>query len=79
MREGFSRKDDAFPLRMTTEPLKNAGPAEGQVIRKPDALLDEYYHNRGWDKNGNPTPVKLRELGLEEVIKDIESGEYGNG
>ncbi len=71
VREGFSRKDDVFPSRITTEPLKNAGPSEGQVIRKPDALLDEYYHNRGWDENGIPTPQKLRELGLEGVIKDI--------
>ena len=58
-------------MRITTEPLKNAGPAEGQIIRKPDALLDEYYRHRGWDENGVPTPKKLTELGLEGVIKDI--------
>jgi aldehyde:ferredoxin oxidoreductase len=72
LREGFSRKDDAFPSRMTTEPLKNAGPAEGQIIRKPDVLIDEYYQARGWDENGIPASDKLKELGLEGIIKDIE-------
>ena len=72
LREGFGRKDDAFPLRLTTEPLINAGPSEGQVIRKPDVLLDEYYQVRGWDKNGVPTTDKLEELGLEEISSDIE-------
>ncbi len=71
IREGFTRKDDTFPLRITTEPLRNAGPAEGQVLRKPEALLDEYYRFRGWDENGVPTRAKLAELGLEEIIKDI--------
>ncbi len=53
------------------EPLKNAGLAEGQVLRKPEALLDEYYQFRGWDENGIPMPEKFKELGLNEVIKDI--------
>jgi aldehyde:ferredoxin oxidoreductase len=71
IREGFGRKDDAFPMRMTTEPLRNAGPAEGQVLRKPDTLLDEYYRFRGWDENGVPTGDKLKELSLDEIINDI--------
>jgi len=71
LREGLGRKDDAFPLRITTEPLKNAGPSEGQIIRKPDALLDEYYQFRGWDRDGIPTLEKLKELGLEEINKDM--------
>ncbi len=71
IREGFSRKDDVFPQRMLTEPLENAGPSEGQIIRKPDVLLDQYYQIRGWDNNGIPTPEKLGQLGLEEIIDDI--------
>ena len=70
LREGFGRKDDTLPLRLTTEPLRNAGPSEGQIVRKLDTLLDEYYRLRGWDKNGVPTPAKLKELGLDEVIRD---------
>ncbi|MDH5695135.1 MAG: aldehyde ferredoxin oxidoreductase family protein [Dehalococcoidia bacterium] len=72
IREGFSRKDDIFPPRFTTEPLEQAGLSEGQMIRKPEVLLDEYYQLRGWDSNGIPTPEKLRELGLESIIEDIK-------
>ncbi len=67
VREGFSRRDDTFPSRITTEPLKNAGPSEGQIFTKPDTLLDEYYEFRGWDGNGIPTLDKLKQLGLKEI------------
>jgi aldehyde:ferredoxin oxidoreductase len=40
-------------------------------LRKPDALLDEYYRVRGWNENGVPARDKLKELGLEEIIGDI--------
>jgi aldehyde:ferredoxin oxidoreductase len=36
-----------------------------------NSLLDEYYQMRGWDKNGIPNPEKLKELGLDEVLKDL--------
>jgi aldehyde:ferredoxin oxidoreductase len=65
VREGFSRKDDTLPKRMLTEPLENAGPATGQVFRKLDTLLDEYYDALGYTKDGIPTPEKLKQLGLE--------------
>ncbi|MFP3975484.1 MAG: aldehyde ferredoxin oxidoreductase family protein, partial [Dehalococcoidia bacterium] len=65
-REGFSRKDDTFPERIMKEPIK-AGASAGQLISQEDLdeMLDEYYAARGWDENGNPTPAKLEELGLE--------------
>jgi len=65
-REGFSRKDDTFPKRIMTEPIK-AGASAGQLISQADldTMLDEYYEVRGWDKNGNPTAAKLKELGLD--------------
>ena len=48
MGEGFSRKDDILPKRMLTEPLEQGGgPAHGQVVRKQDNLLDEYYGSWG--------------------------------
>ena len=64
-REGFSRKDDTFPKRIMTEAIK-AGDSAGQLISQADldTMLDEYYQVRGWDKSGNPTPAKLKELGL---------------
>lgn len=71
VREGFDRKDDTLPLRMLTEPLENAGPATGQVVRMQDALLDEYYDAMGCDRNGIPTPQRLAELELDFVLRDL--------
>ncbi|MFZ5868312.1 MAG: aldehyde ferredoxin oxidoreductase family protein [Thermodesulfobacteriota bacterium] len=67
VREGFSRKDDTLPERMLTEPLQNAGPATGQVVRNLDALLDEYYNALGYSKDGIPTKETLDQLGLDNV------------
>ncbi|MDQ7784473.1 MAG: aldehyde ferredoxin oxidoreductase family protein [Desulfomonilaceae bacterium] len=67
VREGFSRKDDTLPERMRSEPLPDAGPATGEMVRNLDGLLDEYYAYMGYDGNGIPTPGKLRELGLDYV------------
>jgi aldehyde:ferredoxin oxidoreductase len=61
-RAGFSRKDDALPTRIVSEPMPD-GPAKGMVCRLEE-MLDEYYRLRGWDVNGVPTENKLRELGL---------------
>jgi aldehyde:ferredoxin oxidoreductase len=63
--EGFTRRDDSFPKRLMTEPIK-AGASKGEVISQAalDEMLDEYYAARGWDKNGTPTPAKLKELGV---------------
>lgn len=72
VREGFSRKDDTLPARMLTEPLKNAGPATGQVIRKLDTLLDEYYDAFGYTRQGIPSIEKLSQIGLEWLVKDVE-------
>jgi aldehyde:ferredoxin oxidoreductase len=67
IREGFTRKDDNFPKRILTEPIK-AGASKGQLISQKDldAMLDEYYAARGWDKNGTPTAAKLKELGIKK-------------
>jgi len=68
VREGFSRKDDALPQRMLQEPLQNAGPATGQVVRNLDKLLDEYYQALSYDEKGIPTARKIQELGLEDLV-----------
>lgn len=70
VREGFSRKDDTLPQRMLTEPLPDAGPATGQVVRNLDALLDEYYDFLGYSPDGVPTPSRLRMLGLEDAVRE---------
>ena len=68
VREGFSRKDDTLPQRMLKEPLQNAGPATGQMVRNLEGLLDEYYQALGYDRNGIPTAGKIKELGLDDVV-----------
>ena len=66
IREGFGRKDDTLPSRLMTEPIK-AGASKGQLISQADldAMLDEYYTERGWSKDGTPTAAKMKELGLK--------------
>lgn len=71
-REGLTAADDTLPKRLLEEPMPE-GPAEGHVNELP-ILLDKYYLLRSWDKKtGKPTPEKLSELGLNEVIKEIWS------
>ncbi len=53
IREGFTRKDDTLPPRLLNEPLPD-GMAEGKKIDCLDAMLDDYYAIRGWDKEGVP-------------------------
>jgi len=50
--------------------------ADGTLIDEEgfSGLLDEYYSARGWDLElGWPQPQQLRELGLEDVIPEIEA------
>jgi aldehyde:ferredoxin oxidoreductase len=62
LRAGFSRRDDTLPTRLTHEPLPE-GPAKGLICHLEE-MLDEYYLERGWSRDGIPTEAKLKELGL---------------
>jgi aldehyde:ferredoxin oxidoreductase len=66
IREGFTTKDDQLPQRVLNVPEfgKYADiPKSG--IKDYHAMLAEYYQERGWDnQTGEPTPQKLKELGL---------------
>ena len=66
LREGFTRADDTLPSRLLSEPIP-AGPSAGHVVHL-DAMLDEYYAFRGWDRDGVPTKEKLTELGLDTLV-----------
>jgi aldehyde:ferredoxin oxidoreductase len=59
---GFTKDDDTLPKRLLTEPLTEGAP-KGRVWER-EPLLDEYYKERGWDRDGVPTPEKLKELGI---------------
>ncbi len=66
IREGFTRADDTFPVRLMTESIK-AGASKGAMITPDDLklMLDEYYAARGWNKKGVPSKAKLDELGIK--------------
>jgi aldehyde:ferredoxin oxidoreductase len=71
VREGLTRADDSLPKRLLEDPMPE-GAAQGLVVEKLDQMLDAYYEFRGWDKKtGKPTPEKLKELGLGEIIDKI--------
>jgi aldehyde:ferredoxin oxidoreductase len=61
-RIGITRKDDVLPERFTKTPLEDGG-CKGHL---PDleAMLDEYYEARGWDRNGVPTKEKIESLNI---------------
>jgi aldehyde:ferredoxin oxidoreductase len=72
VREGFSRKDDILPWRIMHEEIPEGGSKGCRAAPEElEALLDQYYEMRGWDRNGIPTKAKLIELGLEECARDI--------
>ncbi|MDR3316228.1 MAG: aldehyde ferredoxin oxidoreductase family protein [Coriobacteriales bacterium] len=53
---------DTLPPRLLREELPS-GPAKGKVCELDD-LLEEYYAERGWDEQGEPTKDKLTALSL---------------
>jgi len=65
VRLGIDRKDDTLPSRLL-HLARAAGMAAG-VLPELDKMLEEYYHLRGWNKNGIPTEEKLEELGLKDI------------
>lgn len=73
IREGIRRKDDNLPERFLKEPLpKECGPSQGSIVEL-ESMLDEYYLEHNWDKEtGIPLRAKLIDLGLHEVVKDLE-------
>ncbi|MBT9141005.1 MAG: hypothetical protein DDT30_01591 [Dehalococcoidia bacterium] len=71
VREGLTRADDTLPKRLLEDPMPE-GAAKGHVVEKLDEMLDAYYEFRGRDKEtGKPTPEKLKELGLGDIIGKI--------
>jgi aldehyde:ferredoxin oxidoreductase len=58
VREGLDGAADTLPPRFATEP-----DATGHVV-DVQAMLPDYYRERGWDAKGVPTPAKLAELSI---------------
>lgn len=77
VREGFTRKADRLPDRLTRVPAP-AGPAKGSTVHL-EPMLDAYYQARGWDRDGIPTRDKLSALGLEHVSRDLDKARAAAG
>ncbi len=67
-REGFTTREDTLPEKFFI-PLAGTGPTAGVGVSAEDlqAAQKQYYAALGWTVNGNPSPAKLKELGLEWV------------
>jgi aldehyde:ferredoxin oxidoreductase len=73
-RFGIRRQHDTLPRRFLEEPVAN-GPYKGSVFKKEalEALLDEYYDLRGWDKAvGLLKESTLKRLGMKDVLDDLK-------
>ncbi len=78
IREGLTRADDHLPLRVMRDPIPEGPSAGDRVDREElDAMLDDYYAARGWDRRGVPLKAKLVSLGLPRVAEEVGSGEVG--
>jgi aldehyde:ferredoxin oxidoreductase len=73
VREGFSRKDDTMPDRMTTEPLPS-GKTQGKTVSREafEKMLSEYYALFGWDDDGRPTKKTLEDAGLSDIVGTLD-------
>jgi len=65
LREGLTSADDSLCDRLTKTPQDASRPDTIVPLAK---MLPRYYKVRGWDKNGVPTPRKLKKLGIDVSI-----------
>jgi len=75
IREGKgTRSDDTLPWKIMNVPVPDEGVAKGAVVNQKefDIGLDDYYSVRGWTKEGIPTPEKLKELGLGDLVNIVK-------
>jgi aldehyde:ferredoxin oxidoreductase len=78
IRQGATRKDDYIPKRNFTEPLRILGEEswmrdyyETRRLTEEDIemFIDDYYEERGWDREGIPTRTTLTELELTDYVE----------
>jgi len=71
--KNWSKEMDVPPARWFEEPLTK-GQLKGSKLdrTKYDAMLQNYYRKRGWDKRGIPTETTLNKLGLGNVAKQLK-------
>lgn len=75
IREGAGREKDKIPDRFFEEPLLGDGPSSGAIVERDkfEAILDEYYEARGWNKASGLMPRRhLERLDLKEIADELE-------
>jgi aldehyde:ferredoxin oxidoreductase len=78
IRLGLRRENDLLPKALLI-PLSAGGGTEGYVPPFED-MLEAYYIARDWDpQDGFPKREKLIELGLQDVMDDLEAIKKGQG
>lgn len=75
LRDGSAIQDDSHVDRFFSQPV-SGGPHKGAVLDhdKWAWAQQEYYKCHGWDELGFITPEKAKELGIEAIVPDMESG-----
>jgi aldehyde:ferredoxin oxidoreductase len=70
-KQGMKTEDERPSKRYGSIPVD--GPAKGKnIMEKWPQMVENYYRLMGWEpKTGKPLPETLRQLGLEEIIKDL--------
>jgi aldehyde:ferredoxin oxidoreductase len=63
LRAGFTKEEDTLPERLFEKDRESEG--YGLPRNEFETAINEYYHYRGWDADGIPSPEKLKELGLD--------------
>ena len=71
VRLGVTRKDDVIPSRFAEEMPEGASKGQKVTPEDLDLMLDEYYEERGWTRNGIPTKERLEALGIGEFARLI--------
>jgi aldehyde:ferredoxin oxidoreductase len=72
VREGIRRRDDTLPRRFREETLPEG--ASAGIVFDLEPMLDEYYDERGWDREtGIPHAKTLERLGQAKAVRDILS------
>jgi aldehyde:ferredoxin oxidoreductase len=74
IREGLTRKDDNLPPKVMSTPIPDDTVSKGSYVtqKELDFMLDDYYAERGWTREGVPTIEKLKELSLEDLSHIVE-------
>ena len=71
---GGTRAEDTLPWKIFNFPVPEECVGKGAYVKHNefDIGLSDYYKVRGWTDDGIPTPKKLKEVGLEDLIPIVD-------